>query len=82
MSSSSAIIPDGLDGHTSASNVDAVGDSEMALEPNSMSAEPQPPKKFHVPFQEESSSSPEPAPKKAKIAKRKPTNSRRPVKKK
>jgi len=66
----------------SASNLDADGDSEMALVPNSTSAEPQPPKKFHVPFQEESSSSPEPVPKKVKLTRRKPTTSRRPAKKK
>jgi len=71
----------GLHDGASTSNLDADGDSEMPLVADSMSAKPPPPKKFNIPFQEESSSSPEPAPKKAKIAKRKPTTSRRPAKK-
>ncbi|KAH0289386.1 hypothetical protein M436DRAFT_64571 [Aureobasidium namibiae CBS 147.97] len=65
----------------SASNLDADGDSAMSLAPDQMSAEPQPPKKFRMSFQEESSSSSEPVPK-AKLSRRKPCSSRRPTKKK
>lgn len=51
----------------------------MPLVADSPSAEPQGPKKFDMPFQEESSSSTEYVPKTAKSAKRKPTKPRRPT---
>ena len=51
----------------------------MPLVPDPTSAEPQSPKKFNMPFREESASSTEYVPKTAKSAKRKPTKSRRPT---
>lgn len=73
------VTPGNLDENVSASTVDADRDSKMSEVPGSTSAEPQGPKKFDMPFEEESASSTEYVPKRAKLAKRKPVKSRRPI---